>query len=224
MAHIAAHAKAKENFLRLFPKGFRDPSYIDRERFYKVEASGRWSAELNADEYRRQLRSENFEEIAKRLLRVYQGLNLLGRFEYMALRDSLRSDSGAELLGKGIFDLIYGEGRDETRFVEFSSVLGTAPQEKTKLTKWPLQTVFPFLADPARSLFLKPNATKTAAERFGFELNYRPSPNWLTYTRLLQFGHELRQDLADWKPRDMIDVQSFIWVTTSAGYASELLG
>jgi hypothetical protein len=44
-----------------------------------------------------------------------------------------------------------------------------------------------------------------------FELNYRPEPNWLTYRCLLEFAQNLRNKLADLEPKDMIDVQSFLW-------------
>ncbi|MCK4594459.1 hypothetical protein KAU45_08145, partial [bacterium] len=69
--------------------------------------------------------------------------------------------------------------------------------------------------------FLKPPVSKNAAEACAYELNYRPQPNWNTYRAYLDFGHYLMGELSKIGkhliPRDMIDVQSFIWVS-AGGY------
>lgn len=48
------------------------------------------------------------------------------------------------------------------------------------------------------------------AELSCFEINYRPQLNWLTYYQVMLFYKHLADNIADLKPRDMIDVQSFI--------------
>ena len=49
-------------------------------------------------------------------------------------------------------------------------------------------------------------------------MGLKPSPNWLTYSSLLELARILTTDLRDLKPRDMIDIQSFIWVQGSDEY------
>ena len=61
-------------------------------------------------------------------------------------------------------------------------------------------------------MFMKPDVTKNAADSLGFQLNYRPEPNWLTYSSLLRMADIYQRKLAPLKPRDLIDVQSFFWV------------
>jgi hypothetical protein len=39
------------------------------------------------------------------------------------------------------------------------------------------------------------------------------------YASLLEFAELIRRDLRDLRPRDMIDIQSFIWVQGSVEYA-----
>jgi hypothetical protein len=72
-------------------------------------------------------------------------------------------------------------------------------------------------------IFLKPKVTRTAALAYGFTFDYEPRPRWQTYARLIAFASRIRHDLAlvapDDKPRDMIDLQSFIWVLGSDEYA-----
>ena len=43
-------------------------------------------------------------------------------------------------------------------------------------------------------------------------------PNWVTYAHLLSIANQVRRHLQDLGPRDMIDVQSFIWVQGSEEY------
>jgi hypothetical protein len=81
-----------------------------------------------------------------------------------------------------------------------------------------LVTVFAFIAQPDRHIFLKPNVTRVAAREYGFEFVYRSRPNWETYQSLLDFAGTVRRDNADLRPRDMIDLQSFIWVQGSDEY------
>jgi hypothetical protein len=67
-------------------------------------------------------------------------------------------------------------------------------------------------------MFLKPNVTRVAAREYGFDFAYQSKPNWETYASLLAFAERVRADNADLEPRDMIDLQSFIWVQGSEEY------
>jgi hypothetical protein len=60
--------------------------------------------------------------------------------------------------------------------------------------------------------------TKTAAAEYGYDFTYKSRPNWETYESLLGFAERVRRDTRDLKPRDMIDLQSFIWVQGSDEY------
>jgi hypothetical protein len=86
------------------------------------------------------------------------------------------------------------------------------PAERGPVAKWTVATIIPFLAQPNRFMFLKPEVTKKAADSLGFELNYKAEPNWLTYKCLLRMADIYGQKLAYLKPRDLIDVQSFFYV------------
>ena len=67
-------------------------------------------------------------------------------------------------------------------------------------------------------LGLKPKVTRKAAEHYGFDLDYESRPQWETYSRVLAFAKTVRADLLDLRPRDMIDIQSFLWVQGSDEY------
>jgi len=216
------HQGAIEKFLRKFPLGFYDPNYIGDakkmtgERAYKWVAHELWNELLNRPEFDRLLDAHDYNGVVERALRGESKTNLLFVYEKAALRDAVKEPAAARSFASGLYDLIYGNDSFEQRFVRFSKVLETLPQPKSETLKWPIQTIFPFLALPAEHLFLKPEVTQEAARRRAFSLNYQPRPNWLTYSCLLRFGELLMKDLADLKPRDMIDIQSFLWVTADA--------
>jgi hypothetical protein len=92
------------------------------------------------------------------------------------------------------------------------------PRKQTRVLTWPIVTVFGFLALPEHHIFLKPNVTKVAAREYGFDFHYQSRPHWTTYASLLAFANRVRDDVRDLKPRDMIDIQSFIWVQGSDEY------
>ncbi|MEP7132235.1 MAG: hypothetical protein ABI914_03660 [Acidobacteriota bacterium] len=61
--------------------------------------------------------------------------------------------------------------------------------------------------------------TRVAAHRYDFDFIYKSAPNWETYQSLLNLAGEVRSDLKDLRPRDMMDLQSFLWVRGSDEYA-----
>jgi len=97
-------------------------------------------------------------------------------------------------------------------------VLAGLPRRQTRVLTWPLATVFGFIAQPQTHMFLKPNVTRAAAAAYGFDFRYASRPSWETYASLLEFAATVRRDVRDLRPRDMIDLQSFIWVQGSDEY------
>jgi hypothetical protein len=96
---------------------------------------------------------------------------------------------------------------------------GSAPESLApRVLTWPLVTVFGFIAQPGAHIFLKPTVTRAAASEYGFEFRYESRPSWDTYASLLEFAAAVRRDLRDLRPRDMIDIQSFLWVQGSDEY------
>jgi hypothetical protein len=212
---------ARRRFREIFPGGFADATYLDWERGYKWAAHRQWQRVLGRAEWRRLLEAGAHAEVARRVSTFYarSKLNMLALYEWMALREALESERGARLLAPGLFELIHGGGPIGERVDRFTALLDEVPQRQTRLAKWPVVTLFPFVAQPRRHMILKPNLMKRAAARLGFELDYRPRPNGETYRALLSYVDWLREELRPWRPRDLIDVQGFLWVTQSDEYA-----
>ncbi len=197
--------EAIANFLALFPAGFRDPRYLAEERNYKVEAHALMTELLGADVLPSLVDREAFDEVVARSLRVVNKSNLIYPNEKMAFRDGLTPSTTARF-SLALHDLLYGSADEQHRFGAWTNVL-----LDMNAAKWTIATYFPFLGDPDRYMFCKPMVTQAAADVCTFELNYRPELNWLTYRSVQQFAAVLRQEIRSLHPRDMIDVQSFIW-------------
>jgi hypothetical protein len=60
--------------------------------------------------------------------------------------------------------------------------------------------------------------TKRAAAEYDYDFGYESRPSGEAYARVLKFAAKVRHDLADIKPRDMIDIQGFLWVQGSDEY------
>ena len=161
------------------------------------------------------LAARNFAEIVKRSLQVVNKSNLIFPNEKMALKDGLKTPENVQLFAERLYDLLYGVGEFRGRFEAFADCL-----ERIEANKWTTMTYFLFLAFPEEHMFLKPEITKHAAELTKAELNYRSELNLLTYSCLLDFAKYLQQELKamDMEPRDMIDVQSFMWCITPGKY------
>lgn len=215
--------RCRRKFLKYFPKGFSDATYLSWERDYKWESHERWEEALGQAEFRRLLRAGEFAEIAARAVRVEQRSrhSMIFSFEKMALRDAIKPQEGARLFAEGLYEFLHGRGDAARRFERWVETVDALPRRQTRVLTWPLVTVFGFIAQPDRHIFLKPNVTRIAARAYGFDFQYKSRPDWETYAGYLAFAETIRRDTGDLRPRDMIDLQSFMWVQGSDEYRDE---
>jgi hypothetical protein len=218
-ANATLIGKARRKFLRRFPGGFRDETYLAWERDYKWEAHREWEAGLNRDEMRRLMSRGQWTELAARAVKIESGRSLLFSFEKMALRDAVREADGARIFVRGLYQLLYDDGPLQQRFEAWVDAVARLPRRQTRVLTWPLVTVFGFIAQPRTHIFLKPNTTRQAARKLGLPFSYVSRPNWQTYSGYLRLGADVRRLIRDLRPRDMIDIQSFLWVQGSDEYA-----
>jgi hypothetical protein len=201
-----------------FPGGYRGQKFRDWERNYKWEAHLKWEEQLNKKEFSSLLKQGEFALIAKRAISIESKTNLLFSFEKMALRDAVKDDSSAKLFAKGLFDFLHGTKPIKERFENYRDMLAQLPVKQTRVLTWPVLTVFGFIAQPEQHIYLKPTVTKAAAKKYKFDFSYSSKPGWNTYQSLLDFAEQVKKDTSSLGPRDMIDLQSFIWVMGSDEY------
>jgi hypothetical protein len=204
--------------LRIFPRGFQDEDYVDLERAYKWNAYLGWQSTLDRNAFRKLLAGRGYHDIAATAVRIESRTNLLFSFEKMALRDAVKTQAGAKTFAVALYDLLHGSEPLEHRFSGWVEAIARLPRRQTRVLTWPLATVFGFIAQPETHFFLKPMVTREAARRYGETLPYSSRPSWPVYSDLLKFVGRVRSDIRDLRPRDMIDMQSFLWIQGSDEY------
>jgi hypothetical protein len=207
--------KAIENFLSYFPDGFQDPKYLSgrqSEREYKVAAHDVMCESLGREILASLISSEKFTEVCARAKSIINKTNLIHHYEKIWLNNSLVSEPNQEKFATGLNELLYGEGSPQAQFENFVRML-----YEINAAKWTIATYFLFIGMPDDQMFVKPMVTKHAARLLGIDINYRPDVNWLTYGLILRLARTVKANLLKdgrsfLAPRDMIDVQSFIYV------------
>ena len=212
-------AVSKKRFEEQFVGGFYGKRFHDEERDYKDELVGIAHQLLAKDVLMPLMRAENYRQVcdqAKKLVSHSKNIQP-SPFEKMAFADGLKKLTDAQPFARSLFDFLHGDGDLEPRFNRFAQVL-----EQMDADKWPIITTFRFFLFPVTDVFIKPLNLQSAAGASRLGINYRPRLNWLTYHSVVKFYQILFTDLAasnaELKPRDMIDVQSFIWCIDPNSY------
>lgn len=172
---------------------------------------------LGKETFKKLLEQANFKEVCDRAKRVVNKTNLISPYEKIWFSNGVGVETNQKKFAESLFDILYGEGDMPVRFERFSTLL-----TEIGAAKWPIATYFMFITFPENHMFLKPVVTQDAANVLGQEINYKPELNWLTYSQVLALAERMKKELlkdgrSDLAPRDMIDVQSFIWIT-APGY------
>lgn len=200
-------------FLKEFPEGFYGKKFKEHEREYKEKAHALGRELLGKAELWGLLESEGYSEIIKRALKVTNATNLIFPNEKMSLKDGLQTPEAQQNFSNALYKLLYSEEELENRFTDFYKVL-----ENIGAAKWTTATYFLFIIHPEKYMFVKPTITQFSSELCGYEVNYKPQLNWLTYKSVLGFSEYIKSEISELKPRDMIDVQSFMWCIAPGTY------
>lgn len=196
-----------ERFLADYPGGFRGTRYHEEERNYKDAAVELMASLLGDSELDRLIETADFEEIAVRARKLVSKTNLIFPNEAMALNDGLKDSNNQHLFAVALHELLTGQGDEQSRFEQFADCL-----ETLGAAKWTIASYFQFLRWPETHLFIKPTITQAVASLCNKPISYRPELNWTTYAAVQRMAGELGEAIQeDLQPKDMIDVQSFMY-------------
>ena len=190
---------ARSRFRQFFPDGFHSVAFSKTERDYKLKAKTKLD---QAAPLEQALTGKGFGEA---VLSAYRATNLLSPFEKTRLDPVLRGpDADAFIQAAARFAI--GEIAPALEAMERLLV-------KHDNAKWTVCTYLPFLWRPDEHMFLKPVVTQDFAERVGhpFAHDYSPALDPDVYASLLDLMAQTKLELSDLRPRDNIDLQSFVW-------------
>ena len=111
---------------------------------------------------------------------------------------------------KAFQDLIYGKEALENRFTAWVSFV-----EKEKLPNWTFPTYFLFIFHPDSEIFVKPLTTKCLLKFLDQNAAIGRQASWQFYSQIREIAAALREGLKTYGPRDMVDIQSLVWVAAS---------
>ena len=200
---------ARVRFLETFPEGFTDPDYLTRERRPKLHAKQRLDEDVPLEE------AVSANGQGEEVLPVYQALDLPSKFEKMRVKDALKGENAAAFIRAAArFTLEPSQQALQTMKVVLKPYAAAT---------WPVMTYLPFLWRPSFHMFLKPMVTKDYASRVGhrFADDYSPEIGFSVYESLLDLAAATEWEIADLRPADRIDIQSFIWVVEKYPAVSE---
>lgn len=210
--------QAKRQFTHQYPLLFSDPKYIGDaaaktgERAYKWRHHQLFCDELGNGRGEKLLGEGKYEELTASMKRM-TSINLLHTQEQIKIREAFDLSDGALRFYESLFRLLNASRIERALFEEYietAKELQVIPGKR--VVTWPSVTLIPYIAQPHRFMFLKPEVTKEAAVRLRFNLHYNAEPNWTTYESLLRMSELLMNELRPMGARDCIDVQSFIWL------------
>ena len=204
-----AIARFKEDFQKFFD----DPAYLDQERNYKVDAAQFCRDQLHVGAFQRATDSTSREALLKDVRRLIGMTNLLQpTFEKPRLLDKISEPAVTPTFLTILEELMWGLHSPEIRLARFCEVTAD-----WGLNKWTNATYFLFFAHPGECMFVKPESMRRALDSSPYVLTYQSTPTAELYGGILGFSRWLRSKLEEFKPKDMIDIQSFIWDMAPTG-------
>lgn len=200
-----------QTFKEKFPAAFDDPAFTEGERAFKDEPREFAREQLDSAHLQAMIDEGDFGQMFKNLRKVVSKTNQAFHIDQSKL-GAVPPDSH-EAFCRSLFDLLHGEDPFSDRFARFIAII-----EPYGAAKWPIATYFPFIFTPDSHYLVKPNVLRPATQMLSFDLHYTPKPNPDTYEQVLRFCGFLKEQLvaADLHPRDMVDLQTFLWFATGA--------
>ena len=190
--------------------GFDHPRFGGDEIEYKHVAAAKVRELLDEAALRELAEQERFDEVVERLKKAGQASNLL----YLGVPSSgdlavLHADSlDLPRFCEAVIDLLYGPGSSPERLDRFSAFLA----EKGLPNRWAFPTYLLFFLFPETDFFVKPGVTQWFLKLAGASEIYEPTPSGDVYHQILGHARALLADLAPYGARDMIAVQSVLFV------------
>jgi len=224
-ANFISHDEAIAEFLATYPGGFADPAYVGtgagkRERASRWRAaSAEWIEASGDGQSERLLASGDLKDLMRRAIKIERHIALVpGTLEAGALAAAFADEAAAAGFFEALVGVLSVPSPARARFDKLfaaTAALGLEPA-----VAWPVATLFPFLAEPGRQVFLSPRSACGAAERLGCDLRFEETPCWATYSALRGFSTKLLEKLRPNGARDFIDIEAFLFATAGSRASS----
>jgi len=217
---FATFEQQLEFFEKLFAGGFEGDRFVGEERGdpgAKGKAGYKTAAVAMAREELSPARFESAppEQLFDSAKRVLGATNIVFPIEGAIPFGSLdETDRPAALAG--LRQLLHGEGDYAARLERFVASVNLKDKSgKGRKVTWPLATLFGALYEPAEHTCVKPTAFAAQGATLGLQAAKSQPVTATGYRQFFEIARTTQERLlaAGQRPRDFIDVYSFIWRT-----------
>jgi hypothetical protein len=198
-------------FEAAYPGGFHGEAYLQRQRRHKERASMIGRDRLAPAALRELVGRHDWERLFDRIKLVVEMTDLIPvGYWRTRLLDEIRKPTVARLFYPALFDALHGTGTAAERLGRFAAAL-----HNLGLRQWSYPSYFLFLCEPAACMFVMRERLDAGVDMARYPLDIPPFPGAEPYADILTFSRWLKDTLQALEPRDMLDVQSFIWHVTA---------
>jgi hypothetical protein len=196
------------SFLSVFPEGFEGSKFEVKERHTKQTAANELNINLSKSRFQTMASASELAAVCKSAKLVVLATNLIFSREKIKWITASKIPEKQAVFAPALGELLYGTAQEHLRFENFVDTISQMDS-----CKWTVATYFQFLQTNGDKMFMKPAVMKPMADSVSISLEYSATPNWRTYSKLQEVGHEVKTRLksAGLKPRSGLDVQGFIW-------------
>ena len=189
---------------------FAHPPFVKDEIEYKQATIRKAADLLSKTELDSLIANGDFDEFVNRIDKIARDNNLLWRNVPSAGDTAVITHPNLDkpTFCTQIRNLLYGDRPTPERLQTFSSYL----TKQDLPNKWPFPTYLLFICHPDTELFIKPRTAEWLLKFMGEPQRIISPPNGQTYAGVKRIANSLYESLAPYGVRDMVDVQSFIWV------------
>ncbi|MEG0283164.1 MAG: hypothetical protein RR543_00200 [Erysipelotrichales bacterium] len=170
-----------EMFLKLYPDGLQDISFIEASKRHKV--NNRILKKVEAFDIERLMEqypptvADNIQFITKLLT----SCSMVSVFEKVAFKNYIADKKLQEDFLTSLYEML--NELNEDSFNNFVRVLSLKKADsKTNVAKWPIITFFLSFFNPKAEVFIKPTTMKKVAQLLEYDIKYSPTLNYQTYT------------------------------------------
>jgi hypothetical protein len=217
VARFTTFEEQMKAFERLFPGGFDGDTFVKEERGapgatgkagYKAAGIALAQAELQPERFETASPADLFDS-AKRVLGA---TNIVFPIEG-AIAFGAVPEEDREATVTSLKQLLHGEGDYGARLEQFAASLSLKDKSgKAKKVTWPLATIFAALYQPAEQTVVKPTVFAAEGATLGLAVEKSQPVTAGGYRQFAKVALETQRRLleAGYKPRDLVDVYSFI--------------
>jgi MoxR-like ATPase len=199
---------------RRYPEwaGFDHPPFVAQEIEPKQALVAKAAELLGEEPLGALVVNWQYDEIVRRLEQLGRSTNLLwnraprqGDLAILYRPDLNRAEFALQLQR-----LLYGAAPSPERLQEFVDFA----RQHYLPNRWPFPTFLLFLTHPQSEFFVQPQVARWFLRFLGIAGVYRATPTADIYVTLRDQAAMLGDALQRYRPRDMVDIQSFLWVCT----------